>query len=491
MPRNRDRFRVQLDVNAAAGTGEKAEPRATPAQRSGEASFRIALLGDFSGRANRGDVETGRALATRRPIRVDRDTLDDAIARLRPSLELAFPGTDPPIDLRFSTLEDFHPDRLLGRLAPLGTRRESDSPAETAARPPRVNHELTRPPPLPPGALLDAILDATPWPPGGAAIARTPVAELHSLSGDDDATAAEMRELLHHRDFQALEALWRGVDFLVRRLETGPALQLYLIDLARDEIATDLHADRLEDSGVYRLLVDQSVGTQGAPAWALLVGCYSFGAGEEDTALLDRLAAVAQAGGAPLVAAADPSIAGAASLADTRDPDDWNDPVPPEWEGLRHSAHARSVGLVFPRLLLRLPYGERTNACELLPFEEVALAAVPTHDSYLWGTGALAVALLVGEAVAETGGAGGGRRGTSIAGLPLHVYKHAGEAIATPCAEVLLTERVVERLLSRGLTPLVWVRDTDVVVLPRLQSVAEPATPLAGRWSTAADVEDR
>ncbi|MCA9262991.1 MAG: hypothetical protein KDA60_04055 [Planctomycetales bacterium] len=44
--------------------------------------FRIALLGDFSGRANSGRVETGVALARRRPLVVDVDNLDDVISRL-------------------------------------------------------------------------------------------------------------------------------------------------------------------------------------------------------------------------------------------------------------------------------------------------------------------------------------------------------------------------------------------------------------------------
>jgi type VI secretion system protein ImpC len=41
-----------------------------------DAPFRIAILGDFSGRANRGIFESGAALAERRPHPVDRDNLD-------------------------------------------------------------------------------------------------------------------------------------------------------------------------------------------------------------------------------------------------------------------------------------------------------------------------------------------------------------------------------------------------------------------------------
>ena len=44
--------------------------------------FRLALLGDFSGRANAGTLETGEALAKRKPIKVDVDNLDTVIERM-------------------------------------------------------------------------------------------------------------------------------------------------------------------------------------------------------------------------------------------------------------------------------------------------------------------------------------------------------------------------------------------------------------------------
>ena len=67
-----------------------------------------------------------------------------------------------------------------------------------------------------------------------------------------------MRALLHAPDFQAMEAAWRAVFLLVRRLETGTQLKLYLIDISKAELAADL--DSAEDSGssgLSRLLVDR------------------------------------------------------------------------------------------------------------------------------------------------------------------------------------------------------------------------------------------
>ena len=86
-----------------------------------------------------------------------------------------------------------------------------------------------------------------------------------------------MRRLLHHPNFQALEAAWRSVYFLVRRLETGSALKLCLLDISKQDLAADLLAvDDLTSSGTYRLLVEQTVGTAGGMPWALLLGAYTF-----------------------------------------------------------------------------------------------------------------------------------------------------------------------------------------------------------------------
>ena len=41
--------------------------------------FRIAVFGDFTGRAARGVIETGQSLRARRPIQLDIDTVEDVI----------------------------------------------------------------------------------------------------------------------------------------------------------------------------------------------------------------------------------------------------------------------------------------------------------------------------------------------------------------------------------------------------------------------------
>ena len=41
------------------------------------------MLGDFSARANRGEIEVGDDLAKRKPLAVEADSLDDVLGPLR------------------------------------------------------------------------------------------------------------------------------------------------------------------------------------------------------------------------------------------------------------------------------------------------------------------------------------------------------------------------------------------------------------------------
>ena len=86
----------------------------------------------------------------------------------------------------------------------------------------------------------------------------------------DRALSAQMRALLHVPAFQALEAAWRALFFLLRRTETGAQLKLYLVDVAKDELTAELMSSSdLRATGAYKLLAEKTVGTRGGEPWAL------------------------------------------------------------------------------------------------------------------------------------------------------------------------------------------------------------------------------
>jgi type VI secretion system protein ImpC len=212
-----------------------------------------------------------------------------------------------------------------------------------------------------------------------------------------------------------------------------------------------------------------------------VVGAYTFGTDDQDVALLARVGAAARSAGAPFVAGAAPGLVGAERLQGMPEVSEWREVGSTFWETLRRRPEAASVGLVAPRLLLRLPYGKDTDECETLAFEE--MAGVPEHESYLWGNPALAVALVLARAFEADGWGMRPERYFDVDGLPFHVARVGGESVATPVAEALLTERAAGRMLERGIIPLLSFKESDRARLARLQSIANPAAPLAGPWS--------
>ncbi len=518
----------KIDVELTASM-EEAERAHAPAPEP-DTPFRLLLLGDFSGRANRGVFAPGAIRAGRGPVRVDRDNFEEVLEGLGAELRLGVAGNEGvPVTLRFEGLDAFHPDQIFERVELLRglkeTRERLDNTKTYEAAAALVRAWVAREvPPRPPepaeknraaapatGAagsedLVRELLEATEQrarearsSPGGeewSAFLRQIVqphlipredpqkAELIALV--DHAIGALMRAILHHPAFQALEAGWRALDFLVRRLESNGELQLYLLDLSKAELAAELEAVKdLRASGISKVLVEETIETPGGRPWAVLAADYTFDQTLQDVLLLSRMAKIARAAGAPFLAAASPRLVGCASLAETPDPDDWRRPegmVAEAWEALRELPEASSLGLALPRFLLRLPYGREGEPVERFDFEELPEGF--RHGDYLWGNPAFACALLLGQAFSEYGWELRPGVLQDIAGLPLHVYKEGGESRAKPCAEALLTLRAAETILEQGLMPLLSIKGRDAVRLGRFQSLRSPLTSLAGRWGS-------
>lgn len=487
--------------------------------------LRICILGDFGGRANRGTLET-EALATRRLIEVDRDNFESVMALVQPRLRIAV-GRETPqdFDLALDELEAFHPDALVDRL-PLfadlrALRRRLGNSASFDAAAAEIASWANAPGPAAPAPataperdqpasgyttedLFQAIDETEDRPARPQSVGEAMAAQLirdvvgpfvepkpdphqaELVAAVDAATAEQMRALLHHPDLQALEALWRGVDLLVRRLETGTDVKLFLVDIAKEELAADLGAvENLRESGLHRLLVESSVETPGGSPWGLWVGAFTAEGTAADADLVGRLARLAAGAGAPLLAGAAAGLIDCPNLASHPDPADWRSPLSPEAEGawlaLRALPEAGWVGLALPRVLMRAPYGRTGGSVEAFDFEEIPGAG--RHDDYLWGNPAFLAALLIGEAFAREGWDLRPGQSSEVDGLPLHYYDEDGERAIKPCAEVLLTERASDRFAERGLIPVWWVRDTDRVRLVPFRSLARDKPALQGRWS--------
>lgn len=483
-------------------------------QREGDAPMRLLLLADLGG-------DRSVPLAARKPQALDIDTFDRVVARIAPRLALDIDGQR--LDIAFASLDDFHPDQLYARLPVFAALRRLREEAGDSTQFKRVAAALGVQPGAPaataaaaPVAAAEAagdierLLGRSPSavPAAAAAAAPTAAAALDRWLRDlisphtqpdtaneqkaliaaiDTALATLMRSVLHAPPFQALEAAWLGADRLVRNLELGENLHLHVLDVSRAELLQDLAAHRADLGGsALHTLFSPTAGAD-AQRWALLALDQAFGPDADDVQALAALGALAARAGAPLLAAATPAMAGASSRAELAEPRRWradDDEALAYWQALRGAPMAAWLGLVLPRVLMRLPYGKATDPINSFAFEEMPEGPQGPegrpHDSYLWGGGAPALALLAGQAFQQDGWQLDLSNALDITDLPSHVYTEDGERHQQAGAELLLSEEAGQALLERGLMPLLSWRQRNAARLLRWQSLASPAQPLQG-----------
>jgi type VI secretion system protein ImpC len=220
---------------------------------------------------------------------------------------------------------------------------------------------------------------------------------------------------------------------------------------------------KLEDSCLYRAVVDPETGFPGGDAFSALLTDYAFGTSSTDRAMLRHLADLAERARIPVLAAAsDPD-----ALADA------GEAAREDWDELRRHPGARRIGLCAPRLLVRAPYGRDTSPVDAFAFEEAARVEAP--ESYVWGSSAFGLAQAVVKALSEYGALGAVDRFLALEGLPIHVYRADGEVCYQGPTEAHLTERRIEAWTRAGIIPVTAVRGQDSARITSLRSLAGTA----------------
>jgi type VI secretion system protein ImpC len=477
------------------------------AKKSG--SFRIAVLGDFSARSNSGKLDTGASLAARKPLKVDCDNLDATLKRLAVKLRLPIGAEGGVVELAVNSMDDLHPDQLYNSLPIFselsGLRQRLKTPSTFAkaakevqawagvkiSRPPRhrarsaaipANGKLSDfarlvgAPTAPPKTTV-SIADMLKHAVGPHVVPAKDPRQDQLVATVDSALAATMRSVLHHPDFQSFEALWRSADLLVRRLETDEHLQIVLYDITAEEIAADLSkADALENSGLYKLLVEQPALDVAQGSLAVVIGNYTFEQTPPHAELLGRIAKiVAQTQTA--------FIAGIGTSCLETKPSDLHPLIRESWDALAGMPEAGYMGLVVPRFMLRMPYGERTEPIESFDFEEFTPQA--GLSGMLWGNSAVIAGLLLGAAFNQQGAKMQLGSVLSLGEMPFYFYTDAdGDQTALPCTERMLSSKVAEIVSNHRIMPMLSIKGRPEVRLGGFRSLADGQ--LAGPWNPVA-----
>ncbi len=467
--------------------------------------MRIAVLGDFSASVVHSPALTGPALAqAARPFAVEFDSVDALLARLAPRLHLPLGPNGTTVEIGFNTMEDFHPDALFDRLEIFrvlaSLRSRLLSPSSFAGAAAELMHIVVPAPELagtgsgakaqaqagrtasgvvlPSDARLSDFARLVGGPAAAERVVDSPIDALlrhvvaphvqpaadprrDELVASVDACLADlMRSVLHHPQFQALESLWRGLDFMLRRIETGADLSVHVMDVSALAFAADLVAsDDLSASALYQLLVERPFGdVDGGYSWVL--GCYQFDATPAHAELLGRIAGIAQCADCVFISGvqAAPFAVSASSEAAPHPLTAY------AWQALRALGAADHLALVAPHFMLRYPYGRRSDPIERFAFEEFN-----EHEglrALLWGHAGWLLASVLARPDAQDHDA-------VVDELPFHfALDRHGDQVALPCTDQWVGSDAATRLAQQGLVGVVGRRGLPQVTLAPLQTLA-------------------
>ena len=435
----------RVDANGFAGLMEEWKPalrlevpnRLGPQPASLEIGLRFTSLKDFAPAAVARQIPAlARLLAIRTEVDgvrtkgTDRDTFrarladagidaasaDGLYGQLTvepPKPKPAKPKTDDPLD------------RLMG-LVDTG-EGDSDEPVGIGA------------------ALADAVSDGAPR------IAASAADKI--LADFDTKLGGQLRAIIEHPDFRRLEAAWRGLKLLVDRLPFREGVLLDVVPARRESLSETIY---------YQVLVpEHEAADAGDPLTAVILG-FAFDNSQADVEQLDDLAGTGASLQTPFIASAAPGFFGF-------DAPETIGPLPlvsqlmegPEyihWNKLRDKDEARHLALAFPPFLLRPPYGP-DHPSKDVPVEE---------EGYLWGGGALAVALAMADSFAKTDWP------THLTGRPvddLPIWKT--DRGTTPLA-VLLPEGKAAELGDAGFVALTGTANRDRMQIAQAPNISRP-----------------
>lgn len=310
---------------------------------------------------------------------------------------------------------------------------------------------------------------------GVVAMINERVAEIDRILTD------QINALMHHPDFQALEASWRGLHDMVFGTETGPQLKLRLLNVSKKDLLKDLEtAVDYDTSALFKKVYEEEYGTFGGNPYSLLIGDYSFGRHPQDIALLQRISKVAAVAHAPFVASASPSLFGMASYTELALPRDmskiFDSAELATWRSFRDSEDSRYVSLVLPRYAARLPYGAATVAVEAFNFEEEVDGK--DHSKYLWANAAYQLGLRITDAFAKynwTTAIRGVEGGGKVENMTAHAFKtDEGDVVLKCPTEVMITDRREKELNDLGFIAVVNSKGSNFAAFFGGQTVNKP-----------------
>ncbi|ADZ92882.1 type VI secretion system contractile sheath large subunit [Marinomonas mediterranea] len=295
----------------------------------------------------------------------------------------------------------------------------------------------------------------------------------------DDVISAQLDEVLHHKDFQKVESSWRGLKFLVDRTDFKANMKIELLDCTKEALREDFEeSPDTTQSGLFDQIYTQEYDTPGGEPVTSMIANFEFDRTGADVELLTEVSKVASAAHCPFISAIGPEFFDKESIEDIpkiQDIGTYMDRAEYiRWKGFRETEDSRYVGLVFPRFLLRLPYGEE-NPIRSFNYREGVTGE--QHNRYLWGNSAFAFAANMTRSFKKNGwtvNIRGPESGGKLDKLPIHFYQSGRGTESKIPTEVLISETKELELADHGFIPLSYYKNSDYACFFSANSTQRP-----------------
>lgn len=282
----------------------------------------------------------------------------------------------------------------------------------------------------------------------------------------DTRLSRQMDEILHHSEFQSLEASWRGLNLLVDRTNFRENIKIEILNASKQDLLDDFEdSPEVVQSGLYKHVYTAEYGQFGGQPVGAIIANYFFSPSSPDVKTMQYVSSVASMAHAPFIAAAGPKFFGLESFTGLPDlkelKDHFEGPQFAKWQSFRQQEDARYFGLTMPRFLLRNPYDPEENPVKTFVYKENVTGS---HEHYLWGNTAYAFATRLTDSFARFRWCPniiGPQSGGAVEDLPLHRFESMGEIETKIPTEVLVSDRREYELAEEGFIALTMRKGSD------------------------------